>query len=591
MAGNKPLVFLGLVGLLLVVSAALGAAWYWYANPGATTQEGEVCTDCSEAASETADVRLDQEQREYIWQIEHHVLLVGKQWFHELGEAWGQADAAAVLAMFAGDFQGQAPCQPSREELKTDFAHVVRLKDSGQKPSVLDREGFVSLLLNFRKIFHSRPRVKVFAKTMEPAARARLDGPWQGVGVARMWGEIRPGEPAEVVLQFNFQIPRPVRASQAGWFRRARLLQSQVSTSRKPLLRDVTRERGIDPDMFHDNWKEEYKLSTSGGVYVCDFNRDGLLDILVVDPKGNHLFQGEQGGKFRDVLRELGLPAVAPPESVGRYAAFADLDGDGWEDLILQGRFYRNCQGRFFKDYTHKCNLRLDPEATGIVVGDFDRDGKLDLYSTKPGVGKACSWLDGKSGRDSGNQLWRNLGDWKFQDVTAQSGTAGGSRSVFSAVWFDANDDGWPDLYVPNEFGHGVLLVNQKDGTFREHVIGNPPGDFGTMGITCGDVNNDGKVDLYLGNMYSKTGARIIGNVRPGTYPHDVMAKMRRFVTGSQLYLNRGDLKFEPVAQSWQMNDIGWAYGPALIDLDNDGFLDVFATSGFMSFDRSEPDG
>jgi len=301
--------------------------------------------------------------------------------------------------------------------------------------------------------------------------------------------------------------------------------------------------------------------------------------------------QGQRDGCFKDVTDATRLPALPPPGNHGSYAAFVDLDGDGWEDLILLGTVYRNEQGKFFKDYTQRCNLHLNAEATGVVAGDYDRDGNIDLYVTLPGVGKRESWLDGKSGRENGNQLFRNLGNWQFEDVTAKSNTAGGSRSVFSAVWLDANDDGWPDLYVPNEFGHGVLLVNQGDGTFREHTIGKLPGDFGTMGITCGDVNNDGKIDLYLANMYSKTGARIIGNVKPGTYPDDIMAKMRRFVSGSQLYLNRGNLTFEPVSQSWQVNDVGWAYGPALFDLDNDGFLDVFATSGFMSFDRSEPDG
>jgi len=117
------------------------------------------------------------------------------------------------------------------------------------------------------------------------------------------------------------------------------------------------------------------------------------------------------------------------------------------------------------------------------------------------------------------------------------------------------------------------------------------PNDFGTMGLTCGDVNNDGKIDFYLANMYSKTGARIIANLRPDAYPEPIMATMRRFVSGSQLYLNRGALRFEPVGQAYQMNDVGWAYGPALADLDNDGWLDLFATSGFITADPNEPDG
>src|SRR5262249_53460885 len=133
------------------------------------------------------------------------------------------------------------------------------------------------------------------------------------------------------------------------------------------------------------------------------------------------------------------------------------------------------------------------------------------------------------------------------------------------------------------------------------------PCDFGTMGATCGDVNNDGNIDIYCGNMYSKAGSRVIKNVRDGTYPKQIMDKMRTFVRGSQLHLNQGvgsqgtgDRKasgavptptFEQKGQEWQVHDAGWAYGPALIDLDNDGWLDIHATCGFISRSRSEPDG
>jgi hypothetical protein len=571
------------LGLIAVVTG-VAAGWYCYGTKGEETVLPVVHADES-------DVVLDQEQRQYIWEIEHHVLVLAKHWFRELGEAWAHSNAAAIKEMMAAEFRGHLLQEPDREELNTGFAQVTRLKDSGKPFRDVDGDGFAKYLLGLRSMFSAAPRVKVFAKTLVPDARDKLDGPWQGVGVARLWGETAPGKPGEVVLQFHFRIPRPEQASQPAWLRQARVLQSQTSIAQKHFLRDVTRARGINPDIFHDNWKQERKISGGGGIYACDFNRDGLVDLLILDVGSIHLYQGQKGGTFKDVTAEMGLPGLPPPGFEASYAAFADLDGDGWEDLIMFGQFYRNEEGRFFRDHTQRCNVKLNPEATGIVVADYDRDGKVDLYVTQPGVGKRESWLDGKSGREGGDQLWRNLGGWKFEDVTARSNTAGSNRSVFSAVWLDANDDGWPDLCVPNEFGHGVLLVNQRDGTFREHTFGKLPGDFGTMGITAGDVNNDGKIDLYLANMYSKTGARIIGNLKPDTYAPDIMAKMRRFVSGSQLYINRGDLTFEPVSQAWQLNDVGWAYGPALIDLDNDGFLDVFATSGYMSFDRSEPDG
>src|SRR5207244_3541323 len=107
---------------------------------------------------------------------------------------------------------------------------------------------------------------------------------------------------------------------------------------------------------------------------------------------------------------------------------------------------------------------------------------------------QTSSWLDGKCGGKGGNLLFRNKGNWQFEETAAASGADGGDRSTFSAVWLDANNDNWPDLFVINEFGNGVLLVNQQNGSFREQALVDGPGDFGSMGVTCGDVDNDGNI-------------------------------------------------------------------------------------------------
>src|SRR5258708_28897382 len=93
------------------------------------------------------------------------------------------------------------------------------------------------------------------------------------------------------------------------------------------------------------------------------------------------------------------------------------------------------------------------------------------------------------------------------------------------------------------------------------------PYEFGVMGVTAGDIDNDGKIDLYLGAMYSKAGTRLIANMWPKTYPDDVLGRIRSFVVGNRLHRNLGGLRFESIAEKLQGNDAGWAYVPAMAAL------------------------
>src|SRR4029450_6264753 len=112
--------------------------------------------------------------------------------------------------------------------------------------------------------------------------------------------------------------------------------------------------------------------------------------------------------------------------------------------------------------------------------------------------------------------------------------------------------------------------THQKTGTFAEQKLADRPADFGSMGLAVGDVNNDGRIDVYCANMYSKAGSRVIGNLAPDALPPEVMARIRRFVAGSQLHLNEGGLKFRQAGPEMQVAAVGWAYGACLADLDND---------------------
>jgi hypothetical protein len=539
---------------------------------------------------------MDEGQREYLWDIESHGNKLARTNYglKALGNALSRADKKALDTLVAGDFQGETLGETAEEiRVANDYCEVFRQQEGSGPRQKLNREQFISRLLQLREIFQQPPKVGIALMRLAPVQKEDLQGQWRGSCQLRMYGETVPGKPAEVILYLDYTVPEPTEANltKPGWLRQAAVVQVQVAKAAHYLLRDVTKESGIDTQKLYDNWHPNTKLRpNTGGVYLCDYNRDGILDILVTDLNQIALYQGLPGGKFRNVTTEVGLPSSQQPAP--DLVAVVDLDGDGWEDLILGDHVYKNIDGKEFMDYTPFTNLHFPHDAVNIAIADFDRDGLLDLYVTRPGDRKKDSWLTGKSGDPTKvNQLWRNKGHWLFENVTAKSGAGADNRSTFSAVWLDANNDGWPDLYVINEFGKGVLLINNGDGTFRQQLMSQGASDFGSMGITCGSVDNDGNIDIYCANMYSKAGSRVIDNVQPGSYPEEIMDIMRHFVKGSQLWKNRGGLKFEPVGQKRQIAAVGWAYGPALVDLDNDGFLDLFATAGFVSQSRTEPDG
>jgi hypothetical protein len=535
------------------------------------------------------DLKLPEETRAYLWEIEHHGNLLVKHGFGPLADALRRGDAAALRRLLAGDFAGGDVRRPRRVRAGPGFAEVERLEGGGGPPAPLGPGAFVARLLELRKPFAGRPQVKLSLMALRPRKPGDLGGPWEGTALLRIHGEQAPGAPAEVLAVLRYELGRPAEAALArpGWLRAAELLQVHTARAPRYLFAEVGRKRGLDPSWLHDNWKPGPLHTVPGGVYVCDFDRDGILDVLVTDVNGTALYRGRPGGTFENVTERVGLPRRA----AAGVACWIDIDGDGWDDLVLGGRVYRNEGGRRFADYTDRCNLRLPRGTNCVAVADYDRDGKLDLYVARGGRPGDASWLSGKSAESEGNYLYRNKGGWQFEDVTRASGALGGHRSSFAAAWLDADDDGWPDLYVINEFGDGVLLVNNKDGTFRERALSDRPADFGSMGLAVGDVDNDGRIDVYCADMYSKAGSRVIGNLPDGAYPPGVLAKMRRFVAGSQLHLNKGGLQFEQAGERLQLNAVGWAYGACLADLDNDGWLDVYATAGFVSRDRNEPDG
>ncbi len=551
----------------------------------------------------STDLPLAESNRVFIAEIEHRGLTLTRKGFPVLAAAIQKSDADQFAKALAPSFQGETLDLAHGVGLENEVIQIRRLRTTVEPkatPESAEAGPFVKYLLGLRAHFGKDAKVELALMSLSPVAREKLDGPWKGSCALRLFGGLEGGGKKELLAKIEFDLLRvpdvDVIVTDPGWIQSLRFYDLMETTSTHDLMAEVAKERGIDRSLFYDNWTKppDEMVIVTGGVYLADIDNDGRQDILILDPNGVFLYHALPDGHYEEISEKAGLPH----KMRNAYnAVFGDFDNDGLVDLVLtyeKGvRVFKNLGGGRFEDVDFRTNLWFD-KVLGLTVGDYDKDGLLDIYVTR-GAGpskkanQVNSWIDGPGG--PGNQLWRNLGNWKFEDVTKQANASAGHLSCFTAAWLDANNDGWPDIYCINEFGGGVLLLNQGNGTFKPQHLLDDTGDFGSMGMCVGDFDNDGNIDIYTANMYSKAGRRIMENLPASSYPPDVFAKMKRFVTGSEIYRNHGGLNFERVGKKLDIHAVGWAYAPTFVDLDNDGFLDIYATAGFISAGKEEPDG
>ncbi|MDA1052940.1 MAG: VCBS repeat-containing protein [Planctomycetota bacterium] len=583
-----------LVGVVAITSCVAASLFYHGRSPDA----GDTASKTKAEVAIESSLYLPDDEREYLWECEHHGNVLSEHGWRAVSKALQQLQADELVKTLAADFHGSVTESSEESRFENDFISIQRSVGAAHE---LRRTEFSEWLLTLRRAFDSNLAVQFATLSLAPASRSDLAGVWNGRCRLRISGQ-HEQQPREIFLAFNFTISEPTQEHlEAGaWWSDCEVTQVDSAESQDVLMREVAAERGLLLGTLHDNWttKTGPRVVGTGGIYLCDFNRDGYTDVLVTEPlsiRSTFLYRGLPEGRFEDATYELRLPNVPDAD----HALFADIDNDGWEDLIFLGRaVFRNDSGNRFEDATHASNLTqliiaAGTEGVSGTVVDYDRDGLIDVYITRADVSRfnQGSWIDGKSGAEENNQLLRNVGNGMFEDVTKAARAAGGERSAFTANWLDANDDGWPDVYVIHEFGAGALLVNQQDGTFAEQQIAEHSDDFGSMGLASGDVDNDGNIDVYVSNMYSKAGNRVMDNLSSKYYDTATMAKLRRMVAGSQLHINQGECKFEPTENRDDIAAVGWGWGSSLVDLNNDGWLDIHATCGFMSKERAKPDG
>jgi tetratricopeptide (TPR) repeat protein len=334
------------------------------------------------------------------------------------------------------------------------------------------------------------------------------------------------------------------------------------------------------------------------GVSVGDIDGDGFDDLYVCQPGGlpNRLYRNLGDGHFQDITEASGVGVIENTAC----ALFVDVDNDGRQDLIVVRAtgpmLFLNEGGGKFRQKADAFQFANDPQGTftGGAVADYDCDGWLDiyfcLYIYYQGTDQykyPSPYYDAENGPP--NFMMRNNRDGTFHDVTAETGlNKNNSRYSFCCGWNDFNRDGWPDLYVVNDFGRKNLYRNNGDGTFTDIASQAGVEDVGAgMSVCWFDYDNDGFEDLYVADMWTAAGERISTQERfKKDAPEASRALYRKHAMGNSLFRNVSrdtGTAFEDTTRAAGVGIGRWAWSSDALDFDHDGRQDLYIVNGMVS--------
>jgi tetratricopeptide (TPR) repeat protein/peroxiredoxin len=335
------------------------------------------------------------------------------------------------------------------------------------------------------------------------------------------------------------------------------------------------------------------------GVSVADIDNDGFDDLYVCQPAGlpNRLYRNRGDGTFEDITEASGLGILENTAC----ALFADFDNDGHQDVVVVRAngpllFLNEGRGKF-RQRPDAFQFANPPRGTftGAAVADYDRDGWLDiyfcLYVYYQGTDQykyPVPYHDAENGPP--NFMMRNHRDGSFRDVTAESRlNQNNARYSFCCGWGDYNRDGWPDLYVVNDFGRKNLYSNNGDGTFTDIAPQAGVEDIGAgMSICWLDYDNDGVEDIYVADMWTAAGERVSAQeIFKKDASKEVRALYQKHARGNSLFHNNGFRNGEGVFQD-RTGSAGvgmgrWSWSSDAFDFDHDGFSDLYIANGMIS--------
>jgi hypothetical protein len=363
--------------------------------------------------------------------------------------------------------------------------------------------------------------------------------------------------------------------------------------STKIQFTDITKSAGITYKHDASPDKRYIVESMSGGVAFIDYDNDGDLDIFLVNSltvdlvksktrTKSDLYRNDGDGKFTDVSVKAGVSDIG----WGMGVTVGDYNNDGFEDIYVTclgpNHLLKNNGNGTFTDVTEKAGVGDPRWSTGASFFDYDRDGDLDLFVTNYvdfdlnnlpefGQGKSCQYKSipvqcGPRGlKGAGDSLYRNNGDGTFTDVSKQAGVADENGFYgLGVITSDFDGDGLIDIFVANDSTPNFHYRNQGNGTFKEigfiagTAVNENGSEQGSMGVTVGDYDHDGKLDLFVTNFADEY------NV---------------------LYHNNGNNSFTDLSYAAQVAAVSLPYvgwGTKFFDYDNDGWVDLFVANGHV---------
>lgn len=353
---------------------------------------------------------------------------------------------------------------------------------------------------------------------------------------------------------------------------------------------------------------QDFAFFGTPGLAVGDVNGDGLDDLYVCQEHGlpNRLYVQQPDGTALDVSASAGVDWL----DSSRSALLVDLDNDGDQDLVVAtlGNLLvaaNDGQGHF----TIRAMLPTIGDTMSISAADYDLDGDVDLYVCGYNPDRSLEdsqdqvFLSGASefvfhdaNNGGRNSLFRNDldgDDWRFADVTEAVGMdVKNRRWSFASAWEDIDNDGDQDLYIANDYGRDNLYRNDRsdDGSVHFVEIGDEArieNSAGGMSIDWGDYDRDGWMDAYVSNMWSSAGNRV--TTQPDFKPDapDVKKRLQRFARGNTLLRNVDGGSFDDHSEPAGVEMGRWAWGSLFVDLNNDGWEDVFISNGYMTTEDS----